>query len=173
MIPSTCPYRRNIRKKVTPETFNMRKFRFFAQTGYSWPLEQRNLTTDLFCNIFKGFAALPNVNPSWLTDWITFIRLQYPKKPRLGEMTIFLLLERSTELFTFEQHFFHLKEINVKNEVNEFLLHTFFQVRCEPEKNILKSNSTILDPITEVKSTNLNLIELNVSCPAFFLIFLL
>ena len=58
MIPSTCPYRRKIRKKVTPETFNMRKFRFFAQTGYSWKLEQRNLTTDLFCNIFKGFAAL-------------------------------------------------------------------------------------------------------------------
>ena len=52
------------------------------------PFEQRNIITN-FVYFFIGFAALPDLNLSWLTDWITFIILQYPFKPGSDIMALF------------------------------------------------------------------------------------
>ena len=103
-------------KKIGPETLNSRKLRFVAPR---MPVNlTKYITTDLIHYIFMGFAALPDVNPSGIIDWITFNGLQYPQEPELDKSTLFYCSSgQQTELFTVRVTFFHLKEINVDNEV--------------------------------------------------------
>ena len=94
MWPSTYPYRRKIRKKGGPE-----KLRFIARRVKSWPLQQRNVTnTDLMCYFFIDFAPLPDVNQSWLTDWIKCNILRNYDQAKLQP---FFMFERSTNGFAF------------------------------------------------------------------------
>ena len=74
----------------------------------TWPFEQRNATTDFIYYFFIGFAAFPNVNPSWLTYWITFIGLQKPQELGSGEITPFITAWTVNKLICqpFEQHFY-------------------------------------------------------------------
>ena len=91
-------------------SLKLQKLIFVARTVNSWPFEHRNTTTDFISYFFIVFAVLPDVNPLWLTDWITFIGLQYPKKLGSGEMTIFYCSNgQQTDLLTIRATFLQIK----------------------------------------------------------------
>ena len=106
----THTHRRETRTLGSAEALKSRKLRFVARTVKSWPFGPRNTTTGFISHFFIVFAVLPDINPSWLTDWITFIGLQYPKKLGSGEMTIFYCSNgQQTDLLTIRATFLQIK----------------------------------------------------------------
>ena len=153
MWPSTYLYRREIR--TLGKALNSRYLRFVARTVNCWTFEQPNTTTDFISYFFIVFAVLPDVNPSWLIDWITFIGLQYLQELGSGEMTIFYCwLGQQTDLLTVRATFLQIKQRSSEVEgVQQWDIR--IQVSRDKKQSILGSNSTILHPLTEVRSKNL------------------
>ena len=69
-------------------------------------------------SFFISFAVLPDVNPSWLTGWITFIGLQISQELRSRKMTLFYCSNgQQTELFNVRATFLEINQNPMIGEI--------------------------------------------------------
>ena len=127
----------------------LKKLRFVAPTGQHLTIPTMKNNYKLHLLFFIGFAVLSDLNQYWLTDWITFIGLQYPQEPGSNKVTLFTPWSIN-------------KIVSIKNKgmliINQKLwFYAVIQERCELEQTTPRSKSTILHPITEFSGKNVAL----------------
>ena len=120
------------------------KINFCSKTLNFTDLKSGKSCLRILTHFFIVFAVLPDVNPSWITDWITFIGLQYPQEPWSGEMTLFYCSNRRAT-------FLHIKLVEKKSRGRNASGYQHSGKLWYKPKYPGGSSSTILHPWTEVR----------------------